>query len=111
MRLGFFSADHARFDQPSHIGVVARHSRNLPTTDQVEASVANMYVIERVIILTAILTAPCPAERTPDDRRRRAGRSHAPQFRMRKAVFPDMLVGRLQSVDQRRLRVVAAKVT
>src|ERR1019366_8729890 len=45
-----------------------------------------------------------------DDRRSRAGGSHAPQFRMGKAVLPDILVGRLQSLDQRLLRVVAAKV-
>src|ERR1700674_568803 len=53
-----------------------------------------MHVIERILY----------------DRRRRAGRSHAPQFRMRKAVLPDLVMCRLQSLDQRRLRVVAAEV-
>ena len=61
-----------------------------------------MHVIERVVFRTPI--------RTSDDRRRGAGRSHAPQFRMGKAVLPDLLVGRLQTLDQRLLRVVAAKV-
>src|SRR6266853_166658 len=94
MRLRFFLADHSRLHQPSHIGMVAGYPRNLAVADEVEPSVANVDVIERVLY----------------DRRRRAGRAHAPQLRMRKAVLTDLLVGRLQSLDQRRLRIVTAKV-
>ena len=102
MMFRFFRADHSRLHQPSHIGVVAGYLRNLAVADQVEPGVANVHVIERVIVRTPV--------RTPDDRRRRAGRSHAPQFGMGKAVLPDPLVGRLQSLDQRLLRIVAGKI-
>src|SRR6266478_777846 len=94
MRLRFFLADHSRLHQPSHIGVVAGYPRNLAVADEVKPRVADMHVIERVLY----------------DRRCRAGGSHAPQLRMRKAVLSDLLVRRLQSPDQRRLRIVTAKV-
>src|SRR6266849_2964895 len=103
MSLGFFTADHSRLHQPSHIGVVARYLRNPLVADQVEPRVANVDVVERVIFRVI--------DRTPDDRRRGAGRSHAPQFGMREAVSPDLLVGRLQSLDQGGLRVVSDSVT
>src|SRR6266481_5418122 len=94
MRLRFFSADHSRLHQPSHIGMVAGYPRNLAVADEVKPRVADMHVIERVLY----------------NRRRRAGGSHTPQLRMGKAVLSDLLVGRLQSLDQRRLRIVTAKV-
>src|SRR6266852_5459720 len=103
MSLSFFTAAHSRLHRPSHIGVVARYLRNPPIADQVEPRVANVDVVERVIFRVI--------DRTPDDRRRGAGRSHAPQFGMREAVSPDLLVGRLQSLDQGGLRVVADSVT
>ena len=71
--------------------MVARYLRNLALADQVEPGVANMHVIERVRVRMPV--------RTPDDRRGGAGRSHAPQFRMCKAVLSDLLVGRLQGFD------------
>src|SRR5271157_6191088 len=98
MMLRFFLADDSRLHQPSHIGVVAGYPRNLTVANQIEARVADMDVIERVIV------------RNPDNRRRSAGRSHASKFRMGKAVLPDLLVGRLQSLDQRLLWVVAGKI-
>src|ERR1700687_2304425 len=110
MILGFFRADHSRLHQPTHIGVVAGYPRNLAVADEVETRVADMHVIERIVALAAVLTVVRRPERTPDNRRRRAGGSHAPQFRMGKAILPDLLVGRLQSLNQRRLRIVAAKV-
>src|ERR1035437_3502874 len=102
MILRFLRTDDPRLHQPSHIGVVARYPANLAVADQVEPRVADMHVIECVALRIPV--------RTPDDRRSRAGGSHAPQFRMGKAVLPNILVGRLQSLDQRLLRVVAAKV-
>src|SRR5208337_3776635 len=64
--------------------------RNLAVADQVEAGVADVHVIERVL----------------DDGRRGAGGSHAPQFRMGKTVVPHLLVSRLQSFNQSLLLVV-----
>src|SRR5208337_2409239 len=102
MMLRFFLADDSRLHQPSHIGVVAGYPRNLTVANQIEARVADMDVIERVIVRNPV--------RNPDNRRRSAGRSHASKFRMGKAVLPDLLVGRLQSLDQRLLWVVAGKI-
>src|ERR1039458_379552 len=65
-----------------------------------------MNVVERVMLRTLVRNPV----RTPDDRRRGAGRSHPSEFRMGKTVLPDLLVGRLQTLDQRLLGVIAAEV-
>src|SRR5208283_1747942 len=91
-------ADHSRFHQPSHIGVVAGYARNLAIADQVEPRVANMDVVESFIV------------RSSNDRRRGASRAHASQFRMGKTVLPDLLVRGLQGLNQGCLGIVAAKV-
>src|SRR5208282_4249154 len=110
-----FRTDHSRLDEAADIGVVAGDPRNLPVADQVEPGVADVHVVERVVsskialqgVPGTILSAVRRAERASNDRRRRAGGSHAAQFGMGKAVFPDLFVSCLQGLVQGGLRVVA----
>src|ERR1700686_4005805 len=104
MHVGLLLRDHPRLYEPFHIGVVTRYPLNLPLADQVQPRVANMDVKKHAILRTIRLPA------TLHNRNCRAGGSHTAQFGMGKTVVPNLLVGRLQSLDQRFPRVIAAIV-
>src|SRR6202166_690467 len=106
MNVGLLLRDHSCLNEPFDIGVVTRYPRYLPLADQVQPRVANMDV-KKQAILRALTRRPILPLNNCNCR---AGGSHTAQFRMGKTVFPNLLVRRLQRLDQRFPRVVAAKV-
>src|ERR1700688_4811644 len=106
MNVGLLLRDHSCLNEPFDIGVVTRYPRYLPLADQVQPRVANMDV-KKQAILRALTRRPILPLNNCNCR---AGGSHTAQFRMGKTVFPNLLVGRLQRLDQRFPWVVAAKV-